>query len=120
MPKMIHLKGVGYVRAGSWSTKPVTDKWRLVQKQLEDAAMLMVRRLDHLLFEEGSDYSGAARESYEESIIWELEDLHRQIEVLLTRFPKERRAKALEKVTGRTPEEAAAFKAKAKAIRDSM
>lgn len=117
---MVHLKGVGYVRAGSWSTKPVTDKWRLVQKQLEDAAMLMVRRLEHLLFDEGSDYSQAVRESYEESIIWELEDLHRQIEGLLARFPKERRAKALEEVTGRTPEEAAVFKAKAKAIREAM
>src|ERR1700691_5242823 len=107
MPKMVHLEGVGFVRAGSWSTKPVTDKWRLIQKQLENAAMLMVPRLGHLLFEEGSDYSQAARESYEQSIIWELEDLHRQIEALLARFPKERRAKALEEVTGRTPEEAA-------------
>jgi len=57
MPKMVHLKGVGYVRAGSWSTKPVTDQWRLVQKQLRDAALVMVPRLGHLLFEEGSDYS---------------------------------------------------------------
>jgi hypothetical protein len=120
MPKMIHLNGVDYVRAGSWSTKPVTDKWRLSQKQLEDSSMLMVARLAHLLFEEGSDYSQAARESYQDSIIWELEDLHRQIEALLARFPKERRAKALEEVAGRTPEEAAIFKAKAQAIRESM
>ena len=119
MPKMVHLKGVGYVRAGSWTTKPVTDKWRLVQKQLGDAAMLMVRRLDHLLFDEDSDYSQAARESYEDSIIWELENLHRQIEALLARFPKERRAKALEEVTGRTPLEAAVFKAKARQLRQS-
>lgn len=55
-----------------------------------------------------------------ENIIWELEDLHGQIEALFARFPKERRAKALEEVAGRTPEEAAAFKAKAQAIRDSM
>lgn len=120
MPKMVHLQGVGYVRAGSWSTKPVTDKWRLVQKQLQDAAMLMVPRLHHLLFEEGSDYSQAVRECDEQSIIWELQDLHRQIEALLARFPKDRRAKALEEVTGRTPEEAAIFKAKARAVRESM
>jgi hypothetical protein len=120
MPKMVQLKGVGYVRAGSWSTKPVTDKWRFVQKQLEDAAMLMVGRLDYLIFDEGSDYSQAARESYEHNIIWELEDLHRQIDVLLARFPQQRRAQALEEVTGRTPQEAAIFKAKAKAIRASI
>jgi hypothetical protein len=120
MPKMVHLKGVGYVRAGSWSTKPVPDKWRLIQKQLEDAATLMVHRLDHLLFEEGSEYSQAAREAYEQTIIWQLEDLHKQIEVLLAKFPKERRAKALEEVIGRTHEEAAAFKAKAKEIREAM
>jgi hypothetical protein len=119
MPKMVHLKGVGYVRAGSWSTKPVTDKWRLVQKQLQDAAMLMVPRLGHLLFDEGSDYSQATRECDEQSIILELEHLHGQIETLLTRFPKDRRAKALEEVSGRTPEEAAAFKAKAQEIRQS-
>jgi hypothetical protein len=120
MPKMVHLKGVGYVRAGSWTTKPATDKWRLAQKQLQDATALMVRRLGHLLFEEGSDYSHAVRECDEQRIIWKLEDLHGQIEALLARFPKERRAKALEEVTGRTPEEAAAFKAKAQAIRESM
>ncbi|MGO9448776.1 MAG: hypothetical protein ACLQQB_04290 [Solirubrobacteraceae bacterium] len=120
MPKMVHLKGVGYVRAGSWSTKPVPDKWRLIQKQLEDAAMLMVRRLDHLLFEEKTDYSQAIREAYEQTIIWQLKDLHGQIEKVLAKFPKERRAKALEEVTGRTPEEAAAFKAKAKDIREAM
>jgi len=117
---MVHLEGVGYVRAGSWSTKPVTDKWRLVQKQLQGASMLMVHRLDHLLFEESSDYSQAVRESDEQIIIWELEDLHRQIEALLARFPKERRARALEEVAGRTPEEAAVFKAKAQEIRESM
>jgi hypothetical protein len=98
----------------------VTDKWRLIQKQMEDAATLMVHRLDHLIFEEGSDYSQAAREAYEQTIIWQLEDLHKQIEVLLAKFPKERRAKALEEVIGRTHEEAAAFKAKAKEIREAM
>lgn len=116
---MVYLKGVGYVRAGSWSTKNVLDKWRLVQKQLEGAA-LMVQRLDHLLFEEGSEYSEVSKETYEDNIIWQLEDTHRLIEQLLGKFPKERRAKALEEVTGRTPEEAALFKDKAKKIRESM
>jgi hypothetical protein len=120
MPKMEYLKGVGYVRAGSWSTKPVTDKWRLVQKHLENAATLMVRRLDYLLFEEGSEYSEVTREVYEESIIWDLEAIHKQTGELLAKFPKERRAKALEEVAGRTPGEAEAFKAKAKALRESM
>ncbi len=92
----------------------------MVQKQLSDAALLMVRRLDHLLFTEGSEFSQAAREAYEDTIIWELEDLQKQIEALLAKFPKEQRAKALEEVTGRTPEEAALFMAKAKKIRDSM
>ncbi len=82
--------------------------------------MLMVRRLDHLLFEEKTDYSQAIREAYEQTIIWQLKDLHGQIEKVLAKFPKERRAKALEEVTGRTPEEAAAFKAKAKDIREAM
>jgi hypothetical protein len=117
---MVYVKGVGYVRAGSWSTKPVTDKWRLVQKQLQDAAMLMIPRLGHLLFDEGSDYSEAVRESDEQIIILELETLHGQIEGLLAKFPKHRRAKALEEVAGRNPVEAAEFKAKAKKIRDSM
>jgi hypothetical protein len=83
MPKMTHVKGVGYVRAGSWSTKPVVDKWRLVQRELKNASQLMVRRLDHLLFEDGSEFSQAAKEAYDDDIIWQLEDLHGQIEALL-------------------------------------
>jgi hypothetical protein len=120
MPKMTYIKGVGYVRAGSWSTKPAVEKWRLTEQQLKSASHVMVRRLSHLLFEEGSEYSQAAKDAYEDTIVWELEHLARQIDSLLKKFPKERRAKALEQVTGRTPEEAAEFLAKAKEIRDSM
>lgn len=117
MPKMVWLKGVGYVREGSWSTKNAIDKWRITHNQLKSAAGVMLPRLAHLLFEEGSEYSEATKEAYEDSIIWELEHLVQQAESLLKRFPNEQRAKALEQVTGREPEEAALFLAKAKALR---
>lgn len=120
MPKMVYVKGVGYVRAGSWSTKPVTDQWRLTQKQLEDAALMLVSRLRHLFFDDKSAYSRSHREVYEQHIIGDLEYLRAQIDELLQQFPKERRALAMENTNGRTPEEAAIFAAKAKAIRESM
>jgi len=117
---MVYVKGVGRVRAGSWSTKPVPDQWKLTHKQLGDASLLMVARLDYLLFQEGSEFSRAYREAYEQDLVWQLEDLREQVNKLLAKFPKARRAAALENVTGRTPEEAAAFKAKARAIREGM
>jgi hypothetical protein len=120
MPRMVYVKGVGRVRAGSWSTKPVPDQWRLTHKQLEDASLVMVARLDHLLFKEGSEFSQAYREAYDQNLIWQLEGLREQVNELLAKFPKARRATALENVTGRTPQEAAAFKAKARAIRQGM
>ena len=67
----------------------------MVQKQLSDAALLMVRRLDHLLFTEGSEFSQAAREAYEDTIIWELEDLQKQIEALTCEVPQGAESKGI-------------------------
>jgi hypothetical protein len=116
MPKMTYVQGVGRVRAGSWSTKPVPERWRLAQKALEDAP-LAIMRLAHLLFEEGSEFSSLAREAYEEEIVWQLEHLRDHVSALLARFPRERRIAALENVAGRTPEEAAVYLAKAAELR---
>lgn len=117
---MVYTRNGDYVRAGSWGTKPAYEQWDQTMKQLKDAASTMIPRLDHLLFNEGSDVSRSSRELYENKIIYELEYLRGSIDVLLAKFPKERRARALENVTGRTPEEAAAFQEKARRIRESM
>lgn len=126
MPKMVYVKGVGYVREGSWSTKDIVTKWKRILKQVDDVPLALAR-LEHLLFGPINephaamrDYAQSEREYQEERLIWKLEEIRDAANKALGMFPKHRRVAALENVTGRTPEEAAAFRAKAKAIRESM
>lgn len=115
MPKQVYVKGIGFVRAGSYATKNLVEKWRLVHRQL-DALPTTLMRLERLLFVDLNtidllpaerEYGLSEREYSEERIIWKLEEIRDWCNLILGKFPKQRRLKALENVNGRTPEEAA-------------
>jgi hypothetical protein len=128
VPKKVYVRGVGYVRAGSWSTKRFYEKWKLTMKQLDDAHELMLMRIRYLFLEDitglpeyDQELARTLRECDEDHVISQIELLRDYCDSLLKEIPKarrtEERVKALENTTGRTPEEAEAFKAKAATIR---
>lgn len=128
MPKQVYVKGIGYVRAGSWSTKDFYDKWKRTMKLLEDTCDLLPLQIQYLfttdveqLPKHERDLALVFRECDEEIVINRLEGLRDWCDKLIRDIPKNRRTterlQALENVAGRTPEEAAAFLAKAQQLR---
>jgi heme exporter protein D len=116
-----------YVREGSLPTKPIWEQWRVRREALREAPRAVqsvthaVRHLEKILWKWGE---GAVIQEDLESIYGDLEWLATEVaqamSLLNAVVPLRRRIELLEQVEGRTPEEAAAFQAKAAELRQKL
>jgi hypothetical protein len=109
MAKMTWIKRNGrmeQVRAGSWATKDERTQWRIVRDALPKAR-IAVLRVAAMIGTEAIE---------EDCAIQQLEGLRGGVETALAAFPRARRIELLRQTAGRSPEEAAAYRAKADAL----